>query len=85
MVTALKDSVEKRLAPYENDDALVMAAALDPRFKLRWCSPDKLSRTERTVESILNSNTPMDVGECDFDSASKNHSDDSSSPPKKKE
>lgn len=82
MVTALKDSVEKRLAPYENDDALVMAAALDPRFKLRWCSPDKLSRTERTVESILNSYTPMDVS--DFDSASKNHSDDSSSPPKKR-
>lgn len=48
MVTALKDSVEKRLAPYENDDALVMAAALDLRFKLCWCSPDKLSRTERT-------------------------------------
>ena len=83
MVTALKDSVEKRLAPYENDDTLVMAAALDPRFKLRWCSPDKLSRIERTVKSILNSYTPMDVS--DFDSASKNHSDDSSSPPKKQE
>ena len=37
-VNQLKASVRKRLSPYETHDAFLTASALDPRFKLQWCT-----------------------------------------------
>lgn len=37
-VSTLKASVHKRLSKYEEYDAFLLASALDPRFKLKWCT-----------------------------------------------
>ena len=37
-VLALKASVNSRLSHYEECEAFLMASALDPRFKLEWCT-----------------------------------------------
>ena len=37
-VLALKDSVHKRLAHYEEHDTFQTASFLDPHFKLNWCT-----------------------------------------------
>ena len=38
LVSALKTSVDDRLSLYEEREAFLFASALDPRFKLKWCS-----------------------------------------------
>ena len=38
LVTALKESVEKRLSAFEDDKSFILATVLDPRFKIRWCN-----------------------------------------------
>ena len=38
LLTQLKKSVEKRLAPFEDKEVFRLAAALDPRYKLSWCN-----------------------------------------------
>ena len=40
-VKQLKASVQKRLSPYETHDAFLTASALDPRFKLQWCTQEE--------------------------------------------
>ena len=37
MITTLKSSLQKRMSKYEEDEEFVIAAVLDPRFKLTWC------------------------------------------------
>lgn len=37
-VSALKASVNSRMSHYEECEAFLMASALDPWFKLEWCS-----------------------------------------------
>lgn len=38
LLLALRSSAESRLSGYEGEEAFVLAAALDPRWKLDWCS-----------------------------------------------
>ena len=38
-VASLKTSVNKILTRYEDIDEFVLATTLDPRFKLKWCTP----------------------------------------------
>lgn len=38
LLLSLKASVNTRLAQYEDCDDFVLASALDPRFKLKWCA-----------------------------------------------
>ena len=38
-VATLKASVNSRLGKYEDIHVFLMASALDPRFKLKWCKP----------------------------------------------
>ncbi|XP_041088192.1 zinc finger BED domain-containing protein 4-like [Polyodon spathula] len=38
LLLALRSSMESRLSGYEGEEAFVLAAALDPRWKLDWCS-----------------------------------------------
>ena len=37
LISALKVSLDRRMAYYEENNVYVLAAILDPRFKLRWC------------------------------------------------
>ena len=45
MVSALSDSVDTRLSQYQTDDPYILAALLDPRFKIRWCTSESESET----------------------------------------
>jgi hypothetical protein len=37
LVLALKNSLERRMPYYETNESYILAAMLDPRFKLKWC------------------------------------------------
>ena len=41
LVTTLQASLEERLAKYEEMEHFQLAAILDPRFKLDWCSEEE--------------------------------------------
>ena len=51
MVTTLKTSIDRRLSHYGQDDVFITAAVLDPRFKLRWCTPQEQSIVKSTFLS----------------------------------
>ena len=38
LVNGLKSSLERRMPYYEGNEIYILAAMLDPKFKLRWCS-----------------------------------------------
>ncbi|VDI75847.1 Hypothetical predicted protein [Mytilus galloprovincialis] len=73
IVTTLIESIAKRLSKYEENEALVIATALDPRFKLQWCDQNR-SDFESLLKDKVRSleDTIMD------------EDDESLSPPKKK-
>ena len=48
MVSIFKRFTEERLSCYE-EESYVVAAVLDPRFKLRWCESDKIDYVESVV------------------------------------
>ena len=48
MVTTFKESINKRLSRYEEDDLYMMATTVDPRFKLRWCNSKERHSVEQT-------------------------------------
>ena len=57
-VTALKDSVDKRLSHYEQYDAFLTAAALDPWFKLQWCTvAEKVTRKADLISKASKAST----------------------------
>ncbi|CAC5426502.1 unnamed protein product [Mytilus coruscus] len=43
MMTTLNSSIETRLTRFEEDNDFILAAILDPKFKLRWCEPVKVA------------------------------------------
>ncbi|KAF6032699.1 hypothetical protein EB796_009040 [Bugula neritina] len=43
-VLALQTSFTKRMALYENKEVFLLATALDPRFKLKWCQGSELEK-----------------------------------------
>ena len=51
MVKTLKSSIEQRLSHYEDNDAYLVAAVLDPRFKMRLCDAEKRSKLEASITS----------------------------------
>ena len=64
-VDDLKSSLERRMPYYERNETYVLAAILDPRFKLRWCSDNSKRKkstdllkaaVERKI-SLCNNNT----------------------------
>lgn len=62
-VLTLRQSLRKRLGYYEEQQVYIIAAILDPRFKLRWC----FEETDYTdiILSVLEQDippTPVDVG-----------------------
>ncbi len=52
-VTTLKSSINKRLSMYEDIDEFLLASALDPRFKLKWCSSNECLRIKGLLVSKL--------------------------------
>jgi len=65
LVDGLRSSLERRMPYYERNETYVLAAILDPRFKLRWCSDnserkksiDLLKTAVKRKISLSNSNT----------------------------
>ena len=53
-VANLKASVYKRLSKYEEIDAFLLASALEPRFKLKWCTPSEYNELKASLISKLN-------------------------------
>ena len=61
-VAALQASVEKRLTRYENCDAFLIASALDPRFKLKWCTSSEVdSLKSNLIRKIKEANPSTDI------------------------
>ena len=50
-MSALKDSVNRRLSLYEEQDAFLLASALDPWFKLKWCMNTEYSTIKTKLTS----------------------------------
>ena len=53
MVSTLLASLEKRLKKYEEMPSLQIASALDPRFKLQWCSSEEARELKAMLELKL--------------------------------
>ena len=52
MVSTFKRSIKEKLSRYE-EESYVVAAILDPRFKLRWCESDKIDYVESVVRKTV--------------------------------
>ena len=48
-MATLKASVYSRLGKYEDIHVFLMASALDPRFKLKWCKPMEFNHLKPTL------------------------------------
>ena len=48
-VLSLKDSLTRRMAIYETMNDYILAAILDPRFKLLWCQDDDKKTRVKTI------------------------------------
>lgn len=58
MILTIIHSVESRLSPFEDNETFILAAILDPRFKMRWCKPGKVEKTFAFItEKLSNLNT----------------------------
>ena len=49
LVTTLKSSANARLSQFEEDKEFKLAAALDPRWKLAWCTPEEQTDLKQAV------------------------------------
>ena len=47
----------QRLSHYEDGDAYLTAAALGPRFKIRWCESEKRSQIESSLSNKVSTDT----------------------------
>ena len=52
MITALRNSIEKRLSVFESRELYTQASLLDPRFKLKWCKDGQERASVK--ETLLN-------------------------------
>ena len=56
-VTQLCSSLDKRLTCYEESDTFLTAAALDPRFKLKWCTNAEADNLEsKLIDKVKQAN-----------------------------
>lgn len=54
LLSTLKASIDKRLKVYLNETTFVLAAILDPRYKLQWCSSVERLEHEKTLTEAAN-------------------------------
>lgn len=50
LVTSLKESIHSRLSVYEDELFFQLAAALDPRWKLAWCTPEEATSLQFMIK-----------------------------------
>ena len=55
MVNTLKASTEKRISGYEKYGSYIVAAVLDPRFRIRWCTDDNQEHVESVLQKCTSS------------------------------
>ena len=61
---ALKDSLSRRMVVYEANDDYILAAILDPRFKLLWCrNDDEKKRAEALLTAEMAKVKPQDISD----------------------
>ena len=53
-VATLKSSLDSRLSQYEEDLTFQLAAALDPRWKLAWCTPEESANLRKIIFQKVN-------------------------------
>ena len=59
LATSLQQSLKKRMLYYEQNETYILAAILDPRFKLCWCSDsDNKQKSVGVLKSALNRMIP---------------------------
>ncbi len=51
-VKALKSSLHSRMVTYEMNNTYILAATLDPRFKLIWCHDNEEKETVKSVNPL---------------------------------
>ncbi|XP_039609057.1 zinc finger BED domain-containing protein 4-like isoform X2 [Polypterus senegalus] len=76
MVSTLKASINCHLTKYENEEAFTLAAALDPRWKLDWCTVEEASNIKQILTNKVSA-LAMTITET-------SSADELSSPPKKR-
>lgn len=91
LASTLKQSIQARLTPYEQRSVFCLAAALDPRFKLKWCTTSTMYDSTRKLltqeahkslqETTCKSETSNDT---DTQTAGGQTGNVSHSPPRKK-
>ena len=73
-IQGLKESLEKRMPYYEHNETYILAAILDHRFKLRWCSDEAVNlRSKEVLKAAVEKINPVQV-----------HVEGTSEPPLKK-
>ena len=66
-VATLKASVYSRLGKYEDIHVFLMASALDPRFKLKWCKPVEFNHLKATlIEEVEKNQQDQGTGSTDM-------------------
>ena len=77
LVRGLKQSLQKHMPYYEENETYIVAGILDPRFKLRWCSDDvERARSLDLLKAALERLSPASTVVV--------QSDENSEPPPKK-
>lgn len=65
LVASLKASIVSRLSKYEDDEGLRIASALDPRWKLAWCTAAEASNMKQLVmkkaQELKGASSPITV------------------------
>ena len=62
-VSTLAASIDTRLGPYELQESFQLAAALDPRWKLGWCSPEDVQNITNLLQDKVSSLLPSPTSE----------------------
>lgn len=62
MIQSLIHSVESNLSPFEKNETFIIAAVLDPRFRMRWC---KSVKVEETIALINEKSSNLNIQDLD--------------------
>lgn len=86
LVSTLKTSITTRLSKYEEYNVFLLASVLDPRFKLKWCSPAEYHRIKGIlISKIEQSNPSVEISGTGNESQPPvSHNQDEAEPPTKK-
>ena len=69
LLSSLKSSLEKRLQQYEEMACFKLAATLDPRFKLDWCTEEEVPQIRSLLTSTASHHHPGQPSSADESSS----------------